>query len=51
MGGCFAAVGKTTLPDGKKYNWLIIFETPERWRGRAQEVARWLNEGKTKMHL
>jgi hypothetical protein len=27
--------------DGKKYNWLIIFETPEWWRGPAEEVARW----------
>ena len=50
-GKLFFAVGKTTLPDGKKYNWLIIFETPEWWRGRAEEVARGLNEGKTKMQL
>jgi len=50
-GRLFCAVGKMTLPDGKKYNWLIIFETPEWWRGRAEEVARGLNEGKTKMHL
>ena len=50
-GRLFCAVGKTTLSDGKKYNWLIIFETPEWWRGRAEEVARGLNEGKTKMHL
>ena len=48
-GKLFFAVGKTTLPDGKKYNWLIIFETPVWWRGRAEEVARALNEGK--MHL
>src|SRR4029453_8712423 len=50
-GKLFLAVGKTTLPDGKKYNWLIIFETPAWWGGRAEEVARGLNEGKTKMHL
>jgi hypothetical protein len=50
-GRLFLAVGKTTLPDGKKYNWLIIFETPAWWGGRAEEVARGLNEGKTKMHL
>ena len=50
-GRLFLAVGKTTLPDGKKYNWLIIFETPGWWRDRAEEVARGLNEGKTKMHL
>jgi hypothetical protein len=50
-GRLFLAVGKTTLPDGKKYNWLILFETPAWWAGRAEEVARGLNEGKTKMHL
>jgi len=44
-------VGKTTLLDGKKYNWLIILETPEWWHGRAEEIARGLNEGKTKMQL
>jgi hypothetical protein len=43
----FFAVGKTTLPDGKKYNWLIIFETPASWGGRAEEIARGLNESKT----
>ena len=50
-GRLFCAVGKTTLPDGKKYNWLILFETPAWWAGRAEEVARALNEGKTKTHL
>jgi hypothetical protein len=50
-GKLFFAVGKTTLPDAKKYNWLIIFETPAWWGGRAEEVARGLNEGKTKTHL
>jgi hypothetical protein len=50
-GRLFLAVGKTTLPDGKKHNWLIFFETPTWWAGRAEEVARGLNEGKTKMHL
>jgi hypothetical protein len=48
-GRLFFAVGKTTLADGKKYNWLIIFETPAWWGGRAEEVARALNE--TKTHL
>jgi hypothetical protein len=33
--------------DGKKYNWLILFESPAWWGGRAEEVARALNEGKT----
>jgi hypothetical protein len=46
-GRLFLAVGKATLPDGKKYNWLIIFETPAWWGGRAEDVARALNEGKT----
>ena len=46
-GRLFCAVGKTTLPDGKKYNWLFIFEPPGWWGGRAEEVARALNEGKT----
>jgi len=46
-GKLFFAVGKTTFPDGKKYNWLMIFETPTWWDGRAKEVARALNEGKT----
>ena len=46
-GRLFLAVGKTTLPDGKKYNWLFIFETPAWWAGRAEEVARGLNESKT----
>jgi hypothetical protein len=46
-GKLFFAVGKTTLPDGKKYNWLMIFETPAWWGGRAEEVARALNEAKT----
>src|SRR5262245_64390225 len=50
-GRLFLAVGKTTLPDGKKYNWLVVFEIPASWGGRAEEVARGLNEGKTKMHL
>jgi len=50
-GRLFLAVGKTTLPDGKKYNWLIIFETPASWGGRAEEVARGMNEGKTKTNL
>jgi hypothetical protein len=47
-GKLFCAVGKTTLPDGKKYDWLIIFETPACWRGQAEEIATGLNEGKTK---
>jgi len=46
-GRLFLVVGKTTLPDGKKYNWLFIFEPPGWWGGRAEEVARALNEGKT----
>src|SRR5262245_26304780 len=50
-GKLFFVVGKKTFPDGKKYNWLIIFETPEWWGGRAEEVARGLNEDKTKMQL
>ena len=50
-GRLFLAVGKTTLPDGKKYNWLIIFETPAWWGSRAEEIARGLNESKTRMHL
>jgi hypothetical protein len=46
-GRLFCAVGKTTLPDGKKCSWLFLFEIPA-WRaGRAEEVARALNEGKT----
>jgi hypothetical protein len=48
-GRLFLAVGKTTLPDGKKYNWLFIFEPPAWWGGRAEEVARALNEGKTRL--
>ena len=50
-GRLFFAVGKTTLADGKNYNWLIVLEIPASWGGRAEEVARGLNEGKTKMHL
>jgi hypothetical protein len=46
-GRLFLAVGKTTLPDGKKYNWLFIFEPPGWWGARAEEVARALNEDKT----
>jgi hypothetical protein len=46
-GRLFFAVGKTTLADGKKYNWLIVFEIPAWWGGRAEEVARALNKGKT----
>ena len=48
-GKLFFAVGKTTLPDGKKYNWLILFETPAWWGGRAEDVARGLNETKTRL--
>src|SRR5207247_8151211 len=50
-GRLFCAVGKTTLPDGKRYNCLIIFETPEWWRVRAEAVEMGMNEGKTKLHL
>src|SRR5262249_52293898 len=50
-GKLFLAVGKTTLPDGKTYKWLIIFETPARWAGRAEEIAKGLNEGTTTMQL
>ena len=46
-GRLFFAVGKTTLPDGRKYNWLILFEIPAWWAGQAEEVARALNAGKT----